>query len=127
LVKSSISKTARTLARNPIYYGESYTLDKEKAEIYKQDEWIDGELIASALSIDNMPAIALFNYSSEGYGLLELRQGEREGFVSIEEDGYLFIYIDERYQGEMIMIHLKNGEEYTLNIDQNKGRLIVEK
>ena len=39
--------------------------------------------IAFALTVENMPAIALFNYSSEGYALLELRQGEREGVVSI--------------------------------------------
>ena len=83
--------------------------------------------IAFALTVENMPAIALFNYSSEGYALLELRQGEREGVISIEEDGYLFIYINERYQGEMVTIHLKNGEGYKFNIEQNKGRLIVEK
>jgi hypothetical protein len=100
-------------------YGETYTLDKEIAKITKQDEWIDGELTAFALTIDNMPAIAIFNYSREGYGLLELQQGEREGFISIE--------IDESYQGEMVTIHLKNGEEYSLNVDKNKGRLIVEK
>ena len=108
-------------------YGETYTLDKEVVEVTKQDEWIDGELTAFALTIDNMPTIALFNYSRGGYGLLELRQGEREGFVSIEEDGYVFIYVDEQYQGEMVTLHLKNGEQYTLNIHQNKGRLIVEK
>ena len=108
-------------------YGEAYTLDKEIAEITKQDEWIDGERTAFALTIDGMPTIALFNYSSAGYSLLELQQGEREEFVSTEVNGYLFIYIDERYQGERVTIPLKNGEEYTLTIDQNKGRLIVEK
>jgi hypothetical protein len=107
-------------------YGESYSLDKDIAEITKQDVWIDGELTAFALIIDDMPAIALFNYTREGYSLLELQQGEREGFISIEEAGYVFIYIDERYQGEIVKVHLKNGEEYTLNADQHKGRLIVE-
>ncbi|MBX9975917.1 hypothetical protein [Cytobacillus firmus] len=58
---------------------------------------------------------------------MELQQGEREGFVFIEENGYLFIYIDKSYQGEAVTIHLKNGEEYTLNVDQQKGRLIVKK
>lgn len=38
---------------------------------------MDGELTAFALTIEDMPAIALFNYSKEGYGLLELREGER--------------------------------------------------
>ncbi|MFV8261685.1 hypothetical protein ACNNMU_09895 [Aerococcus viridans] len=34
---------------------------------------------------------------------------------------------DERYPGEKVTIQLKNGEEYTLNIDKHKGRLIIEK
>ncbi len=54
-------------------YGETYTLDKEITKITKQYEWIDGELTAFALTIDDMSAIALFNYSSGGYRLLELR------------------------------------------------------
>ncbi|QOR64874.1 tripartite tricarboxylate transporter TctB family protein [Cytobacillus suaedae] len=108
-------------------YGETYTLNKEISEIIKRDEWIEGELTAFALTIDEIPTIALFNYSSEGYSLLELQKGDREGFVSIEEDGYVFVYIDERYQGETVTVHLKNGEEFTLNVYQNKGRLIVEK
>ncbi|MBM6617176.1 hypothetical protein [Bacillus suaedaesalsae] len=108
-------------------YGDPYSLDKEFAEIIKQDVWIDGELTAFALTIDDMPAIALFNYSSGGYGLLELRKGEHEGFVAIEEEGYVIIYIDERFQGEMVTIHLENGEEYTVNVDQHKDRLYVVK
>lgn len=108
-------------------YGENYSLDKEIAEITKQDQWIDGELTAFALNINDMPAIALFNYSSGGYSLLELQQGEREGFVSIEEEGYVFIYIHERYQGDIVMIRLKDGEEYTLNAELHKGQLVVEK
>ena len=108
-------------------YGEPYTLDKEISKITKQDEWIDDELTVFALTIDDMPAIAIFNYSSAGYGLIELQQGEREGFVSIEIDSYVFIYIDDSYQGEKIMVHLKNGEEYALNADENKGRLIVKR
>ncbi|MBE4909863.1 hypothetical protein IMZ08_17650 [Bacillus luteolus] len=107
-------------------YGETYTLNKEISEIIKRDEWIDGELTAFALTIDDMPTIALFNYSSKGYSLLELRKGDHEGFVSIEENGYVFVYIHERYQGETVTFQLKNGEEFTLNVDQHKGRLIVE-
>ncbi|WP_252503995.1 hypothetical protein [Sporosarcina sp. Marseille-Q4943] len=108
-------------------YGEPYTLDKEKIEITKQDEWIDGKLTAFALTIDDMPSIALFTYSREGYGLLDLKQGAREEFVFIEEEGYVFIYIDERYQGETVTFQLKNGEVFSLNTNQNKGKLIVEK
>lgn len=111
----------------PFSYGGTYTLDKELAEITKLDEWINGELTAFALTIDNLPAIALFNYSNAGYGLLELQQGEQEEVVSIEMEGYLFIYIDDRYQGDKVTVELKNGEEYTANVDENKGRLIVRK
>ncbi|OCA84053.1 hypothetical protein A8F94_15085 [Bacillus sp. FJAT-27225] len=108
-------------------HGSTYSLDKEIPEITKQDEWIEGQLTAFALTINDKPAIAIFNYSSAGYSLLDLQQGEREGFVSIEEAGYAFIYIDKKYQGETVTIHLKNGEEYTLNVDQHKGKLIVQK
>ena len=108
-------------------YGESYTLDKKSIDIIKEDEWIDGELTAFALTIDDLPAIALFNYSKEGYGLLELREGEREGYVIIEKEGYVFIYADERYQGETVSANLENSKGFTLNVDQQKGRLIVEK
>ncbi|MCM3742991.1 chloride channel protein [Sporosarcina luteola] len=107
-------------------YGEPYTLDKDIADITKEDEWIKGVLTAFALTIDGMPAIALFNYSEEGYGLLDLQQGDRDGFVVIEEEGFIFIYADERYERETVTTILKNGNEITLNIAQQKGRLIVE-
>ena len=59
-------------------YGEPYTLDKDIADISKEDEWMDGELTAFALTINDMPAIALYNYSKAGYGLLELKQEKHE-------------------------------------------------
>ena len=108
-------------------FRDDYTLDMEIAEVTKQDEWIDGSLTVFALTIDNMPTIAIFTYSSGGYGLLDIQQGAHEGFVFIEHDGNVFIYIDERYQEETITIHLENREDYTLKTEQNKGRLIVEK
>lgn len=108
-------------------YGEPYTLDKDIADITKEDEWMDGELTAFALTINDMPAIALYNYSKAGYGLLELKQEKHEGFVVIEKSGYVFIYVDERYPGETVTIHLKDDKEYTLNVSQQKGRLIIEK
>ncbi|WP_078547939.1 hypothetical protein [Litchfieldia alkalitelluris] len=107
------------------FHGEDYTLSKKIAKITKQDEWIDGELTAFALTVDDLPAIALFNYSDEGFGLLEFKQGEREEFVYVEEADYLFVYIDERYQEEFITIQLKNGEETTLSVNQHKGQMIV--
>ncbi|WP_199173103.1 hypothetical protein [Sporosarcina sp. P2] len=108
-------------------YGEAYTLGKESIDIVKQDEWLDGQLIASALTINDLPAIALFNYSKEGYGLLELREGERGNFVAIEKEGFIFVYTDEQYQGKTVSTDLENGKEFIVNVDQQKGRLIVEK
>ncbi|WP_342505338.1 hypothetical protein [Sporosarcina sp. FSL K6-2383] len=109
------------------FYGETYTLDKDIADVTKEDEWINGELTAFALTIDEMPAIAFYNYSKASFSLLGLELGEREGFVVLEEDGYLFIYVDKRYERETITGILENGKEFMLNIDQKKGRLIVEK
>ncbi|WP_226671118.1 glucosyltransferase domain-containing protein [Metabacillus litoralis] len=106
-------------------YGENYTLDKEIAEITKQDEWIDGELTAFALTIDDTPAIALFEYSKGGYSLLELQEAANEGYVYIEEEGFVFIYIDDHHEEEIVTISLENGEEFVLNVNQSKGKLIV--
>ena len=108
-------------------YGEPYTLDKEIADVTKEDEWIDGELTAFALTMNDKPAIALYNYSKAGYGLLELQQEEHEGFVVIENSGYVFIYVDESYPGETVTINVKDDKEYTLNVNQQKGRLIIKK
>lgn len=108
-------------------YGEPYSLDKKRIDIIKKDEWIDGELTAFALTIDDLPAIALFNYSKAGYGLLELQEGERGGYVIIEKEGYVFIYADERYQGKTVSANLVNRKEFTFNVDQQKGQLIIEK
>ena len=109
------------------FYKSPYSLNKDLAEITKIDEWIDGELTAFALTIDDKPAIALFNYSKAGYGLLELQEGEREGYVIIEKEGYVFIYTDERYQGKIVSANLANSKEFTFNFEQKKGQLIIEK
>lgn len=109
------------------YYESPYSLNKDLAEITKIDEWIDGELTAFALTINDMPAIALFNYSKAGYSLLELQEGEPEGYVIVENDGYVFVYADERYQGKIISANLVNRQEFTFNVDQRKGQLIIEK
>lgn len=109
-----------------LYYGSPYSLNKNLAEITKMDEWINGELTAFALTIDDKPAIALFNYSRAGYSLLELQEGEHEGYVIIEKEGYVFIYADERYQGKTVANSV-NSKAFTFNVEQQKGQLIIEK
>ena len=107
-------------------YGGAYTLDKEIPEITKLDEWMDGRLTAFALSINDKPAIALFDYSTGGYSQLDLQEGEKAGYVSAEYGGYVFIYMDEQFTADTLTVHSADGSEYTVNAGQ-KGRLIVEK
>lgn len=109
------------------YYESPYSLNKALAEITKIDEWINGELTAFALTIDDKPAIALFNYSRAGYGLLELQEGEREGYVILEKEGHVFIYADERYPGKTVSANLVNSKGSTFNVEQQKGQLIIKK
>lgn len=109
------------------HYGETYSLDKEVGEFIKKDHWSDGELTAFALTINDVPSIAVFNYSTGGYSLLQLKEGERGKFVSVELDGYMFIYIDENYEGELITVYTEAGNQYTLNALEQKGKLIVNK
>lgn len=106
-------------------YGESYTLDKDDIEITKQDEWIEGELTVFALAIDNMPAIAVYEYSTGGYGSLDLQVAENDLVVFAEMEKYTFVYIDERHKGETAVIVLKNGETISVDVSEHKGKLFV--
>lgn len=106
-------------------YGESYTLDKDGIEITKQDEWIEGELTVFALTIDNMPAIAIYEYSTGGYGSLDLQVVENDFVVFAEMEKYTFVYIDERYEGETAVIVLKSGETISVDVSEHKGKLFV--
>ncbi|WKA60376.1 hypothetical protein QWY16_09805 [Planococcus shenhongbingii] len=108
-------------------YGEEYSLEKDLPVITKQDEWIDGELTAFALAIDESPAIAVYEYFPQGYGLLGIEQGKKGGFASIEWEGHVFVHIDENFKGETVVIHLKNGKEFSVNAAEHKKRLFVEK
>lgn len=107
-------------------YGDVYSLDKEMPDITKEDMWFDGELSVFALMINGIPSIAIYHYSNEGYGLVELKEGNSGEFVTAEVDGRLFIYIDQHYPKEMITIHLASGASRTLQIPEQKGQLIVE-
>lgn len=107
-------------------YVEPYTLDVEIPKITKEDEWMAGELTAFALTIDQLPAVALFTYSKESHGLIEWRVEEREKFIVMEESGYLFVYADAQYEGDTVTGNLSTGEEFTVDVKQ-KGQLIVEK
>ncbi|MFF5996083.1 hypothetical protein AAGS61_15225 [Lysinibacillus sp. KU-BSD001] len=125
MVQYKLSNAKELWREIAFHYGENYSLDKEIAKITQKAEWIDGELTAFALTINDAPSIAIFNYSHEGYSFLELKEGERGQFVSVELDDYLFIYIDEHYEGEDVTIHSETGGSYTLNALEQKGQLIV--
>lgn len=104
-------------------YGKTYTLDSDNIEIKKQDEWIEGELTVFALIIDKMPAIAIYEYSKAGYGLLDLQVAEDDLVISAEVDGQVFIYVDERYKGKMADVLLENGETVSVDATAYKGNL----
>lgn len=107
-------------------YGDAYSLDKELPDITKEDMWIDGELSVFALMINGIPSIAVYQYSNEGYGLVELKEGSRGEFVTAEADGRLFIYIDQHYPKETLTIHLSSGASRTLQVSEKKGQLVVQ-
>lgn len=98
--------------------GEPYTLDSHIPFITKQDEWTEGELTAFALQVDGKPAVAVFTYSKEGYGLLSFEQGESRGFAAVEESGYLFIYADKQYPADTVKVTLQNGETFARLLDE---------
>ncbi|ANU11950.1 hypothetical protein BBH88_17670 [Planococcus antarcticus DSM 14505] len=106
-------------------YGESYTLDRDNIEITKQDEWIDGELTVFALTIDGMPAIAVYEYSRAGYGLMDLQVAEDDLFVSTSAEGHTFIYVDERYKEETAAVLVGDGETISVDAAEHKGKLFM--
>ncbi len=106
-------------------YGETYTLDKENVEITKQDDWIEGELTVFALTIDNMPAIVIYEYSTAGSGMLDLQVAENDLVIFAETEKHTFIYVDERYEGETAVIVLENGETISVDLAERKGKLFV--
>lgn len=122
--ESDRNPTQRELWKELISHGY-YSLDDKPNDVTKVDEWIKGELTAFALTFNGNPAIAVFQYSNASYGLYELKEGKKQGFVSVEVEGHVFIYIDEQYEGEVVTVPLKNGEEYRVNAAEHKGKLIV--
>ncbi len=106
-------------------YGESYTLDRDNIEITKQDEWMDGELTVFALTIDGMPAIAVYEYSRAGYGLMDLQVAEDDLIVSTSAEGHTFIYVDERYEEETAAVPMGDGETISVDATEHKGKLFV--
>lgn len=106
------------------HYGENYTLDRERIEIAKQGEWVEGELTVFALAIDQQPAIAVYEYSPAGYGLLDLELAEEGSVVFVEAEGMVFVYVDEGFEGETADIILENGERMSVDASQ-KGELVV--
>lgn len=106
-------------------YHDDYSLDSKQIEITKQDEWIDGELTVFALTIDDHPAIGVYEYSHGGYGTLALEEAQRGEVVSVEIEGHVFVYIDEHHPEETIEIELQNGKTISVEAAQHKGRLFI--
>lgn len=107
------------------YYGGNYTLDSENSEITKQDEWIDGELTVFALNIDGRPAIAVYEYSAAGYGMLDFKEAESQTYAAAEAEGRMFVYISEQFGGESVEINMADGTTIEVDAANNKGELFV--
>ncbi len=106
-------------------YLKDYSLDSEKVEITKQDEWIDGELTVFALMIDGNPSIAVFNYSQAGYSWDDLQESQNGNFVAAETEDHVFVFIDETYTGETVEVELQNGATISVDAAEHKGELFV--
>ncbi|HSJ38143.1 MAG TPA: hypothetical protein VK945_07995 [Planococcus sp. (in: firmicutes)] len=106
-------------------YHDDYSLDSKKIEITKKDEWIDGELTVFALNIDDHPTIAVYEYSHGGYGTWALEESQTGDVVSVEIEGHVLIYIDERHPDETVEIGLQNGKTISVDAAQHKGKLFV--
>src|SRR5690606_7246157 len=63
---------------------DDYSLDSPKVESTKEDEWIEGELAVFALNINGRPGMAFYEYSPEGYGMLDMQDSSVEKFVVAE-------------------------------------------
>lgn len=113
------------LTGNTVAELEGAMLDKEKMiEVLLRDQWIDGELTVFAVTINDLPAVAVYNYSNEGYSLIQLQQGETN-FAVAEHAGQLFVYVDETYVADTIAVKLENGGEQVVDLTHNKGQLLV--
>lgn len=112
------------LWRDLVFY-EYEGLETDIPEIIKKDEWFEGELAAFGLINNGDPAIALFHYSREAYGLIEFKKAEDDGVVTVETEEYIFVYVNEDYGEDLVTVILSSGEELVLDVAGEKGRLIV--
>ncbi|MDQ0428563.1 hypothetical protein QOZ98_001389 [Planomicrobium stackebrandtii] len=61
----------------------------------------------------------------DDYGLLDLQVAEDKLFISAEAEGYTFIYVDERYEGETAAVLLGNGKTISMDAARYKGKLFM--
>lgn len=100
-------------------------LNKTIPDIVKRDSWIDGKLSVFAVSVDDYPAIALYNYSPAGYGTIDYESGKAGETVVAEYDGKLFVFIDERSNEDSVTVTNVAGTRFELNVAEHKGKLVV--
>lgn len=106
-------------------YHNDYSLDSEKVVITKEDEWIEGELTVFALTINGRPAIAVYEYSPAGYGMLDLQESEAKTYVAAEAEGRTFVYISDQYEEEAVELTLADGSIIEVDATDNKGKLFI--
>lgn len=124
-INSDIPQQTEIWRELKFYYGGNYTLDRNDFEITKQDEWIDKELTVFALNIDGRPAIAIYEYSAAGYGMLDLQEAEAKTYVAAEAEGRTFVFISEQYEEESVEINFADGTLMEVDAANNKGKLFI--
>lgn len=103
---------------------DAYTLDAQLPHVEKKGMWIDGEWTVFAVTIDERPALAFYRYSQAGYGRESLVEAARGEVVSAEWQNRFFIYMDEAYEGETVVVTWQ-GKERMVHVSEARGKLLV--
>lgn len=106
------------------YHVGSYTLAQAPIQVEKKDSWLHGEMTVFAVTIDGRPALAFYQYDKAGYSSEPLVEGEPGAVVSAEWQNRLFVYIDEAYSEEEVVVSF-NGETVALPTATHQGKLVV--
>lgn len=104
----------------------NYSLEDELPDMRKIDQFIDGSLTVFAMTIDENPCLAIFEYTDHAYSLVAFKEGERANYLSVEEGDYIFIYVDEMFLEDELSLPLKAGDKLDLNLEGKKGSLIIQ-
>lgn len=107
-------------------YFLNYSLEDEIPEVKKIDQFIDGSLTAFAVTINENPFLAIFNYTEDAYSLEAFKEGEAGNYTSLEHENYIFVYAEESFPEDQVSISLEGGDQLELDLVGKKGSLLIE-